>query len=174
MSTSHPGEAHVCIQVNSQSPEIFSAKGRCGHTLITVFLFPLKNHSHTYWHFLFPWRGSNLPKDSGDPQGYSPTWLSRKFHRLTLDRHTPGRSGNWEAQSEVSNFPFASLGAHIHGNISAVWQWGNTPATITVEFYSLKVQWFSVLAWHQYWCHHLRRLGKYWCHPGEEIPVWMV
>lgn len=33
-------------------------------------------------------------------------------------------------------FPFARLGAHLHGKFSAIWQWRNIPVTFTVGFHS--------------------------------------
>lgn len=136
------------------------------------FHWKKKNHFHTYWLFIFPMKRSKSSEDSNDPEGYIPTWLSRRFHKLSLNRNITGRSGNWQAHSEVSIFPFASLGTvstemflpfdneethllHSLWNSTALKGWR---------------QWFLILAWHQYWC-HLGRFEKYWCHPGEEIPV---
>lgn len=140
-------------------------------------VFSLKNHCHlsgyVYWLFPSPKRGPSLPKESDGPKEYIPTWLSRKFHRLTLNRYALGRSGNRQAQTIVKlAFFFYFQGSPIHGKFSVIWQWVNTLFRFTMEVTAWKAwrQWFSRLAWHQYWC-HLGRSVSYWCHPGDSCVI---
>lgn len=126
-------------------------------------LSPLMIYLLIFFSFLVIFQRSLMvPKDI-------PTLLSRKFHRCTLNSHSSGKSDNGPAQNVLklpfSICPIGTIGARIHWKVSAIWQWGHTPGTFTVDFYSEALlkgrrQRFSALAGHQYRC-HLGRFEKY-------------